>query len=423
MAIRPLASRDIAEVFFSVGPDQAPRTRGNTRRGGRYGCKLTRLNADPIIPTPGSDFPLRDLSVVQFMPRLTEQQVREQLKDVHKPYVKYILKIANLYVATYPENKSIIRIICLPSASSAAEDHLARLPRAEVQKRTPEVFRDAFIEQCADNDMSLPEGLGAVPLPRPPAPAINFDDFGPDLRRIRRLRTETTAENGRRLAREAEKMEGWFHWVNSGPLEPGLERHWGIPYGPKTFWHDKKTHELKRNHFAHWLVRNHYLGPNSFMNCWEAVLFAAFRAHLVDKRWLRNIHDKAARAYERLGNKDHYYQELSRAFNFDASIRFKYYAIPFEPEPELHARKNRGDILFLRPNPRAELVPQVGDILFWGRDEHVAISLGRSWAKGHQPDDTMMSLWKHNGGRFAKLSLGDLSPEMRTETRFVPCPF
>jgi hypothetical protein len=32
--------------------------------------------------------------------------------------------------------------------------------------------------------------------------------------------------------------------------------------------------------------------------------------------------------------------------------------------------------------PRAGLIPRSGDILFWQRNAHVAISLGRTWASG-----------------------------------------
>jgi hypothetical protein len=175
-------------------------------------------------------------------------------------------------------------------------------------------------------------------------------------------------------------MLNWFHWVSSGPAEPDFHGHYGMLYGPKTSWTRTRkdvrieTHALKRNDFAGWLTANGAVpGNNSWMNCWEAVLFSAFRANLIDKIRLRTIHNKAALAYqlchrhgrETLTNAgSHYSLALSQAFNYFASVLFE---------------------------PRAGLIPQVGDILFWARDEHVAVSLGRYWENG-VPKDRVMSL-------------------------------
>jgi len=226
------------------------------------------------------------------------------------------------------------------------------------------------------------------------------------------LRTVHSQQTGRQLAQAATCMTNWFRWQKSGPREPDFEGQKGMVYGPKTAWTRTRTstggvehHPLKRNDFTAWLMAGgNQPNMNSYMNCWESVLFSAFVAALVGQPWLRIIHRKAALSYElqhRVGGNaaptasPHYFLALSHAFGFFGSV-------PFEP--------------------RAGLVPRVGEILFWERDQHVAISLGRTWVNG-QPQDRMMSLWQHNGGRFARLTLDDMPQWMRGSLRFLPCPF
>ena len=184
-----------------------------------------------------------------------------------------------------------------------------------------------------------------------------------------------------------------------------------MKYGLKTSWTQTRTqlgietHAQKSNDFASWLIANgNQPGFNSRMNCWEAVLFSAFRAGLVSKLWLQTVHRKAAQAYEmhdRAGSQRtspasaHYFRALSHVFNFFSSVPF---------------------------DPRAGFIPQPGDILFWHCDKHVAISLGRTWADG-VPEDRILSLWLHAGGRFAQLTVGEMPKWMMNDIRFVPCPF
>jgi hypothetical protein len=74
--------------------------------------------------------------------------------------------------------------------------------------------------------------------------------------------------------------------------------------------------------------------------------------------------------------------------------------------------------------PAAGLVPEKGDILFWNRHDHVAVSLGRTFVDGSAKDE-MMSVWTHNFGKFSRLDLEEMPPHLKEEAwlRFVPCPF
>jgi hypothetical protein len=136
------------------------------------------------------------------------------------------------------------------------------------------------------------------------------------------------------------------------------------------------------------------------MNCWEAVLYSAFEAKLVDKSWLQTIHRKAALAYQfnhRLGSngEEHYFKALSYALGYYSG------SFPYRPA--------------------GGLIPCEGDVLFFGCDDHVAVSLGRDTSCN--PHDWMMSLGTHNDGTFSLLSLKTLPQLVQESVRFVPCPF
>jgi hypothetical protein len=244
-------------------------------------------------------------------------------------------------------------------------------------------------------------------------------------------------DRGKRLADAALRMDGWFKWVKSGAVAPDQPGHVvGTPYGIKSEWDHTRTdrtdepwedHELKRNDFATWMQGGPPPSPVAYMNCWEAVLFSAYRAGLTTREQLQTIHRKAALAYhlgharnnwdvrqalpsfarrqlarhretadEKVpGASERYGRALSHAFQF-------YSSVPFEPE--------------------AGLVPAMGEILFWDRDNHVAISLGRTWVNG-VAKDYIMSHWRHPYDGFNRITLKDLRSDMPTRFRFRPCPF
>ncbi len=258
--------------------------------------------------------------------------------------------------------------------------------------------------------LPLPVAAAVAVAHFPVAPVNHRAIHAAEIARLRVLRTPGSAVTGRQLADAALAMDGWFHWVSSGPKVPGFAGHGGLNYQVKSHWTRTQTdvgvdvHPMKQNDFAAWLLYPVAPQPNahSFMNCWESVLFSAFQAHLVDKVWLQTIHRKAALSYEihhRVGNAgdagSHYGLALSQAFKFNASVPFV---------------------------PAAGLIPRKGDILFWDREQHVAIALGRYWVNG-QPEDRMMSLWHHHNATFSQLTLEDMPVWMANTLRFLPCPF
>jgi len=205
-------------------------------------------------------------------------------------------------------------------------------------------------------------------------------------------------------------MDGWFHWVPSGPVSTadvdeaqaaGQVQPVGPRFGPREHW--QRNQALARNDFAMW-VNGTGPPPNppAHMNCWEAILFSAYRADLVTSIWLRTIHRRASVVNELnspvgapMGDGANYYRALSYALGFLDSVPFV---------------------------PQAGLVPREGDVIYWDQNEHVAISLGRRWVNGN-PEDRIMSHWHNNGGTFSVLTLADLPIWARTGFRFRPCPF
>jgi hypothetical protein len=343
---------------------------------------------------------------------LTLAEVQESLTPYFRPIAAYVRQIANLYVPHDAEYQSWLQHMIIPEAAQNAAGG------------TPADYRGAFIESCdgwgmpeqvAQQIMLLPLPVVAAPPPPVaviPAPPVDYRaHYAAEIARLAQLRTNTSTQHGRLLAQAATQMQNWFHWVPSGPREAGFFGQQGMVYGPKTAWTRTRTdvgvdqHAQKLNHFASWLIDNG-AQPNqlSHMNCWESVLMSAFRAALADKVKLQTMHRKAASVNEMHhrafgdgagASAGHYFRSLSFALGFYASV-------PFEP--------------------RAGLIPREGDVLYWDRDNHVAISLGRTWNSG-QPTDHIMSLWHHNGASFARITLEDMPGWMAPTLRFRPCPF
>lgn len=357
---------------------------------------------------------------------LKPPEVEKWVTEKFEFIVLYITQIANIYVKEGMDEQMVL-YSCLPDAAEKAT------------AVTAAAYRSALIDVCNEYE-APPEAANlvmAVPLPAPPVapvvavvprPPVYRAQFAAEIDRLRGLRSATSFQHGKLLANAAKNMRDWFHWVKSGPREPnspgGTE---GVMFGPKTAWSATATdagldiHGPKSNEFAAWLVDGgNPPDRSSHMNCWESVLFSAYRAGLVDRLRLQMIYRKAGLAYEinfkrgkkrgtgedeswrpsdarnmdgRHGGQD-YLNALSHAFNFFASVPFQ---------------------------PRAGLVPREGDILFWDQNEHVAIALGRAWQSG-EAQDKMMSLWHHKGGRFSLLNLDDMPQDMR-KPYFVPCPF
>jgi len=335
---------------------------------------------------------------------LTLMEVQQAFIGAGRPnlvlHAPLVLQLIQIYVHNDDTSEYLFRDVVL---AELAGD----LPVVAV---VPDQVRQAFINRCeawplidnqdASRAQALALALQGPPAPPAPPPAPNA--YLAHAQRLRDLRTERATERGAQLAAAARGMDGWFTWVPSGPVNQGilaLVPNAGPMYQPKQLWNHHGA--LRRNDFAAWMNRNAPLpSPRAHMNCWESVLYSAFRANLVTLDWLRVIHRRAALVNEfnhvRGDNgEEHYGRALSHALGF-------YDSVPFAP--------------------RGGLVPHVGDVMYWDTNEHVAISLGRRWVNG-APEDRIMSLWHNNNGTFSELTLEDLPVWARTGFRFRPCPF
>jgi hypothetical protein len=118
--------------------------------------------------------------------------------------------------------------------------------------------------------------------------------------------------------------------------------------------------ETNTNHFALWMRGGAVPTATSKMNCWEAILFAAFTAGLVTAAALRKIHADAASAGEAAGSATAYDTAIANALGFGSSVAL------------------------------GALHPGRGDVVFFNKTSHVALSLGSRTAAG---EHEVVSLW------------------------------
>lgn len=266
-------------------------------------------------------------------------------------------------------------------------------------------FLAAFIATCKDmSGTPLPAGLVArlqalrwmpmpplpplpgqsAPAPLEPTPPPAWGARAPERARIAARRDHAASAAGLRLARMACAMRGCFRWVSSGPGA------------------------VRNTDFLRWIrdPRPVALRSDARMNCWEAVMYVAWCANLVDRDLLRRVHDFALIQMQISRRPDAYFHALMMFLGI-----------------------RHGAVVDLRDG----FIPRRGDLLFWengfGLVEHVAISLGRRWEPtangGWRSVDRIMSLWHHRGGRLAELDLDDIPEQAldREGLRLVPCPF
>jgi Domain of unknown function (DUF4157) len=118
--------------------------------------------------------------------------------------------------------------------------------------------------------------------------------------------------------------------------------------------------ETNTNDFAVWMRGGATPTATSRMNCWEAIMFAAFTAGLITTAALRKIHKDAASAGEAAGSTTAYDAVIANALGLGSS------------------------------KPLAALHPGRGDIVFFNKTSHVALSLGSRTAAG---EHEVVSLW------------------------------
>jgi hypothetical protein len=164
----------------------------------------------------------------------------------------------------------------------------------------------------------------------------------------------------------------------------------GTDLDPRTGWQvATSTRWGHRNDFARW-IRGDGSEPDegSTMNCVEAVLFAAYRAGVVDRDWLALIHaeaaDAASAAHTRAGipspiATDRPPRPSAPLTAYTATITRRLYSGPVRPY-----------VIDRTGATRRPAVP-AGHLVFFGDTiEHLALSLGVRDVHGHQ---RVLSLW------------------------------
>lgn len=158
---------------------------------------------------------------------------------------------------------------------------------------------------------------------------------------------------------------------------------------------DEATGDGFPNDMALWL---HGKGPEpderSTMNCWDAILFSAYRAGVIDRAWIDHLYTRAARVTA----------ENARQY-FDPSTND--YDIPFEPDRYKIGEESTQTVFYdavmegmvsgplqrytVDPRTGAHPVIPLGHIVFFnGAGGHVALSLGTRDGQGRQE---VMSHW------------------------------
>ncbi|MEQ8386719.1 MAG: DUF4157 domain-containing protein [Coleofasciculus sp. A1-SPW-01] len=104
-----------------------------------------------------------------------------------------------------------------------------------------------------------------------------------------------------RIIATGENMVGELQWRGGSGPDPSA----GYQVNETTAW----GHQ---NDFARWIRGNgpEPTPPNDTMNCWEGVLFMAYKAGVVNKSWLVDIHDAAAKAGQSAASIGAYYSVL-----------------------------------------------------------------------------------------------------------------
>ena len=228
----------------------------------------------------------------------------------------------------------------------------------------------------------IPKEAEIIPWPKGQAPTQSevaklqekseLQKYSADMERFKLRRRNI--QFSQRLVDAADGLAGWFNWVKSGPTEG-------------TFFPSEKTSEGETNHFVQWIHgRGDEPTQSDNMNCWEAVLFAAYRAGLLSIARLRAIHIKATMA-GRAGNG--YFDSLTDSLGYQNSFPYV---------------------------PIAVLIPEPGDIIFLGRDHHVAICMetGSSVA--------VMSNWSMPSRGFGRFDLEEFTANGLFAVRFGSLP-
>jgi hypothetical protein len=219
---------------------------------------------------------------------------------------------------------------------------------------------------------------------------------GGDLERLEQLRRPEDRIRGIWYAKSALNLRGYFHWVSAGPEGPEKN------FMPKTRWsithtdnEGSKHHPEKRNDFAIWITEGGTEpGPQSYMNCWEAIFFSAYKAGF-SLDMIRKIHTNASQSASKTNIGNTYYDKL------------------------LGILKIHGNFPLI---PEIGLMPQPGDIVFVDAEFHVTMCVGWKASDHWMSSVQVMSLWTRPKDGFNLVTLATFAHEAHFLT-FSPCPF
>lgn len=323
-----------------------------------------------------------------------------------RQFVGIATHIANAYKAVRP-NLALLGVQM--AIFNAAQNFLA-------QPGDAARFRDLLITEFND-DLNVPHAppaatavnLNPAPPPPGPPPPAGSRQKAADRQTIAAMRSAASQIAGRALANAARELEDMFHWTQRGHSE-------ALP------WEPPPSTALGKRNFALWLQSTGFQEPGigTALNCWEAVLFSAYKARLVTKAQLLAAYMQAEAAFRQSAEPD-----LRTASKRGAHSMLR---------TDQQQRITQGHIAYLETldarffrshfsvavDPENGLIPQKGDLIMVNGDfrEHIAISMGRQWVGDHSVD-RVMSLWFHNAGRMAEIPLEALGDTLA----YRPCPF
>lgn len=223
---------------------------------------------------------------------------------------------------------------------------------------------------------------------------------------------------GERSAEGAIALEGKLYWA--GGSGPNPNENYQIGTTTKRQTTDRKDIEENINEFALWIRGGKEPTDASKMNCWEAIFYSAYRAGVITKQWLVDIHKDAAK--EGLDNAQY-------IANHEAALFMDHIGAGVDAYQKV-LKKHLGfdNSQPITPTNR----PKKGDIIFLNGLDHVVISLGTS-KKGNE----VMSLWiypidKNDGhfiNTFQRTTLENIQRDWKEEygyrfnERFASNPF
>jgi hypothetical protein len=162
-----------------------------------------------------------------------------------------------------------------------------------------------------------------------------------------------------RLVGETQKLVGKLYWA--GPSGPDPAHGFQIETTHTRPKDDLSGTEVNTNDFAVWIRGGADPTDISKMNCWEAVMYSAWKAGFASKKWIVDLHTKAAADGLAAGSGAAYMRVLEKGLGFNSAI------------------------LLTGANE-----PKAGDLVFMNGLAHVALSTG---AKVGGANHEVLSLW------------------------------